>query len=113
LKGRRRNKVIAPYGCSTLLTDQIEALREAARRTRERYPFHINAFVVLPDHLHAIRTLPEDDPDFSRRWRLIKIQFSKSIPSRRAVNGHLAAPLLGTPDQGRRGLSPPRGILLH
>jgi len=43
---------------STLLTDQIEALREAAGRTRERYPFHINAFVMLPDHVHAIWTLP-------------------------------------------------------
>jgi putative transposase len=65
---------------STLLTNQIEALREAVRRTRERYPFHINAFVVLPDHIHAIWTLPNDDSDFSLRWRLLKIQFSKSIP---------------------------------
>ena len=65
---------------STLLTDQIEMLREAARRTRERYPFHIDAFVVLPDHVHTVWTLPEGDSDFSMRWRLIKIQFSKSIP---------------------------------
>jgi putative transposase len=65
---------------STLLTDEIEALREAARRTRERYPFQIDAFVVLPDHVHAIWTLPEGDADFSMRWRLIKVQFSKSIP---------------------------------
>ena len=50
-------------------------------RARERYPFHINAFVVLPDHLHAIWTLPEGDSDFSMRWRLIKVQFSKSIPN--------------------------------
>ena len=84
-------RVFVPGGCwfftanlldrrSTLLTDHIEALREATRRTRERYPFHIDAFVVLPDHLHAIWTLPEGDSDFSMRWRLIKIQFSKSIP---------------------------------
>src|SRR4030095_9617382 len=84
-------RALVPAGCwfftanlldrrSTLLIDQIEALREAARRTRERYPFHINAFVVLPDHLHAIWTLPEGDSDFSMRWRLIKVQFSKSIP---------------------------------
>jgi putative transposase len=88
---------------STLLTDQIEALREAARRTRERYPFHIDAFVVLPEHVHAIWTLPEDDSDFSMRWRLIKIQFSKSIPkieaheqgsSRARRARHLATSLL-------------------
>jgi len=30
------------------------------------------AVVVLPDHLHAIWTLPQDDADFSTRWRLIK-----------------------------------------
>jgi putative transposase len=65
---------------SRLLTDQIEALREATRRARERHPFHIDAFVVLPDHIHAIWTLPEGDADFSTRWRLIKIVFSKSIP---------------------------------
>ena len=65
---------------SSLLTEQIEALREATRRARERHPFHIDAFVVLPDHIHAIWTLPEGDADFSMRWRLIKIVFSKSIP---------------------------------
>ena len=65
---------------SSLLTDQIEALREATRRARERHPFHIDAFVILPDHIHAIWTLPEGDADFSMRWRLIKIVFSKSIP---------------------------------
>ena len=65
---------------SSLLTDQIEALREATRRARERHPFHIDAFVILPDHIHAIWTLPGGGADFSTRWRLIKIVFSKSIP---------------------------------
>jgi putative transposase len=64
---------------SSLLTDQIEALREATRRARERHPFHIDAFVVLPDHIHAIWTLPEGDADFSMRWRLIKIVFRRSL----------------------------------
>jgi REP-associated tyrosine transposase len=65
---------------STLLIDEIETLREATRRTRERHPFHIDAFVVLPDHIHAIWTLPKGDTDFPTRWRLIKIVFSKGIP---------------------------------
>jgi putative transposase len=65
---------------SNLLIDEIETLREATRRTRERHPFRIDAFVVLPDHIHAIWTLPEGDADFSTRWRLIKIVFSKAIP---------------------------------
>ena len=37
--------------------------------------------VVLPDHVHAIWTLPIGDADFSVRWRWIKIRFSKSIPT--------------------------------
>ena len=63
-----------------LLTDHIEALRDATRRTRHGYPFRIDAFVVLPDHLHAVWTLPPGDADFSIRWRLIKSRFARSIP---------------------------------
>lgn len=65
---------------SNLLTQNIDALRMATRKTKQRYPFRIDAFVILPDHLHAIWTLPENDTDFSLRWRLIKIHFSKSLP---------------------------------
>jgi putative transposase len=65
---------------SRLLVDEIDALREATRRTRARYSFHIDAVVVLPDHLHAVWTLPAADADFSTRWRLIKAHFAKSIP---------------------------------
>ena len=36
---------------------------------------------LLTDHLHCIRTLPPDTDDFSVRWRLIKLLFSKGLPS--------------------------------
>ena len=49
-----------------------EALREAIRRTRLTAPFEIDAWVLLPDHLHCIWTLPHDDADFSMRWSWIK-----------------------------------------
>src|SRR5580698_3393600 len=65
---------------SSLLTEKIEALREAVRRTQARHPFRIDAFVVLPDHVHAIWTLPSGDADFSTRWRLIKSHFAKALP---------------------------------
>jgi len=42
--------------------------RGGARRAAT-YPFHIDAWVVLPDHLHCIWTLPAGDDDFSMRWR--------------------------------------------
>ena len=51
----------------TLLVDQIALLREAVATTRRNHPFTIDAFVVLPDHVHAIWTLPSDDRDFSMR----------------------------------------------
>ncbi len=43
-------------------------------------PFTIDAWVVLPDHMHCIWTLPPGTDDFSMRWRLIKLLFSKSLP---------------------------------
>jgi putative transposase len=63
-----------------LLTDHIAALREATRRTQTRHPFTVDAMVVLPDHIHAVWTLPPGDADFSLRWRLIKIDFAKAVP---------------------------------
>jgi putative transposase len=64
----------------TLLVDRIDALRDATERTRARHPFVIDAIVVLPDHIHAVWTLPPGDADFSLRWRLIKSQFSRALP---------------------------------
>src|SRR6266404_7121867 len=60
---------------------RIDALREAVRMVRERSPFHIDAWVVLPDHSHCLWTLPEGDSDFPSRWRDIKTAFSKSLPA--------------------------------
>lgn len=59
---------------------EIDALRTATRETQARYSFHRDAFVVLPNHLHAVWTLPPDDGEFSARWRLIKVRFAKSMP---------------------------------
>jgi putative transposase len=60
--------------------DHADELRRAFAETRGKYPFDIAAIVVLPDHLHAVWTLPLDDADFSTRWRLIKTRFAKSLP---------------------------------
>lgn len=58
----------------TLLTQKeyIQYLREAFQHIRKKYPFKIDAIVVLPDHLHCIWTLPPNDADYATRWRLIK-----------------------------------------
>ena len=63
-----------------LLVEYIDCLREAVRMVRLNQPFHIDAWVVLPDHMHCVWTLPEGDADYSSRWKAIKIAFSKSMP---------------------------------
>lgn len=57
--------------------DSVETLRQAFRTVKHNHPFTIDAMVVLPDHLHCIWTLPPDDADFSKRWRLIKSEFTR------------------------------------
>jgi putative transposase len=63
-----------------MLVEHIDDLRRAIVATRVKFPFVIDAFVVLPDHIHAIWTLPPGDADFSTRWRLIKNRFARSLP---------------------------------
>lgn len=64
---------------STLLTEHISAFGEAIRHVRGKKPFHVDAWVVLHDHAHAIWTLPPDDTDCASRWRAVKIAFSKAV----------------------------------
>jgi putative transposase len=68
-------------GRRTIFNDPLAvALFEAGlNRVKERHPFIIDAYVVLPDHIHTLWTLPENDDDFSMRWRLIKEAFTKSF----------------------------------
>jgi putative transposase len=55
----------------------IEKLNYSIQKTIQRFPFDIDAFVILPDHMHMIWTLPLNDLDFSNRWRTIKATFSR------------------------------------
>ena len=63
-----------------LLIRHVGLLREAVKSVRQRHPFIIHGWVVLPDHLHCVIELPANDADFATRWRLIKIEFSKTLP---------------------------------
>ena len=47
-------------------------LRKAFQHVKNNHPFEIDAIVVLPDHLHTIWRLPQNDSNYSLRWRLIK-----------------------------------------
>lgn len=55
----------------------LECLHTALRDVRNRYPFRLDAFVILPDHLHCLWSLPENDTKFSMRWSAIKAGFTR------------------------------------
>ena len=63
-----------PFLC---IPENVELLRQAFRHTLQRHPTQIDAIVLLPDHLHCLWTLPENDYNYSMRWRLIKRFFSR------------------------------------
>ncbi len=72
---------------SDLLVREVATLREVVTKTRMERPFEIDAWVVLPDHMHCIWTLPPGDADFSMRWNVIKARFSHAMqagPQRRS-----------------------------
>jgi putative transposase len=62
--------------------EAVALLEEAIARVRARHPFEVEAQVVLPDHLHSLWQLREDDADYSTRWRLIKEAFTKALVKR-------------------------------
>jgi len=72
---------VVAYRRQPILCDEPvrAALREAIREVRQSSPFKIDAWVLLPDHLHCIWTLPPDDGDFSLRRSLIKRRVSLAV----------------------------------
>jgi len=66
----RRNSIVREEAAIDLLWRCFQA-------TMAMYPFRVDASVILPDHLHIIWTLPENDSDFSTRWKRIKSAFSR------------------------------------
>ena len=111
----RRAKV--PGGCYffTVVThDRAPILRDKAalntlgdcfRESQQQTPFDVNAIVVLPDHLHAIWTLPRGDDDYSARWGWIKKEFTKRWL---AAGGTERAVSAARHSEGRRGVWQPR-----
>ncbi len=61
------------------LVAHIDALRSAYAATLVRHPFVTRAIVVLPDHLHAVWTLPPGDSDFPARWKMLRAHFARAV----------------------------------
>ena len=64
----------------------ISLLNYCLNRVMDSYPFTIDAIVILPDHLHTIWTLPENDADYSTRWKITKAKFSRCYQSERNIS---------------------------
>ena len=62
--------------------DRCSLLRHAIDEVRSWHPFIVEAEVFLPDHIHSIWRLPDDDGDFSTRWRLVKQAFIRRLDRR-------------------------------
>ena len=64
---------------SDLLVRHIDHFRQATALIKQWKPFHIESWVILPEHMHCIWTLPENDSDYSGRWRDIKKTFTRTL----------------------------------
>lgn len=75
---------ITTYRRQPWLTDDDarKALREGITLARRSHPFEIDAWVLLPEHLHCVWTLPPGDANFSVRWAIIKRHVTRSCKAR-------------------------------
>ena len=64
---------------SSHLVIHINHLRQAFHTIQKQRPFDIVASVILPEHLHMIMTLPDDDCDYPERWKAIKSRFTRAL----------------------------------
>jgi putative transposase len=73
------------------LVDHVAELRTCFAEVKARHPFTIDAMVVLPEHLHAVWTLPPTDPDFATRWMLLKQSFTRRLNALGALDAAASA----------------------
>lgn len=73
--------------CGVNLTRHVSDLSDCARDFEILHPFDTVATVILPDHLHAIWVLPEDDNDVHRRVAYLQASFAR----RMVEGGHVPA----------------------
>jgi putative transposase len=76
------------YQRQAILTEPTfyQALKQSIRTVRQTHPFEIDAFVLLPDHLHCMWTLPQGDADYALRWNIIKRLVSQQTRHLLATN---------------------------
>ena len=72
---------VVTYNRQHLFSNEIalNRLKASFRYAIKNNPFKIYGLVILPDHLHCIWQLPENDDNFSIRWNIVNTNL-KLIP---------------------------------
>ena len=72
---------LVTYNRKTIFNDinNIHILKKSIKTVQTKYPFKLDAIVILPDHLHMLMKMPEHDCDYSTRIRLIKHDASRKL----------------------------------
>lgn len=65
---------------------EMDLLRAAVRATKAERPFGIDAWVVLPDHMHAVWRMPAGDMAYGVRWGAIKARFTRAMREKYVVD---------------------------
>ena len=60
----------------SILIDHVPEFTSAIQLVKTKRPFGMNAWVILPDHMHCLWTLPRHDADYPGRWWAIKSLFT-------------------------------------
>ena len=64
---------------SSYLIDYNNLLLQSVQTVKSKSCFDEVATVILPDHMHTIWKLPDDDFDYPARWKAIKSLFTRSL----------------------------------
>jgi len=78
---QRRKLFENPGNCEILTNIIVEVQKD--------YPFTVDAWVILPDHIHSLWTLPPEEMDYSKRWGLIKAKFTKATSGKESMSARL------------------------
>ena len=83
IKGATYFFTVVTYRRQEILCDKLvrDTVREGIINTRKINPFTIDAWALLPDHLHCIWTLPQNDANFGVRWAMKKRHVTKTCAS--------------------------------
>ncbi|MEM9412160.1 MAG: transposase [Planctomycetota bacterium] len=83
----------------------VAILGNVIREAKSRWPFSIDAIVLLKDHWHSIWTLPRNDDQYSRRMAWIKREFTVRWLEKGGVGMGISA---SKQQQRRKGVWQPR-----